>query len=828
MDNNKSTGVNIFQSIISKIMFMGMFAIFASVIVGVVGINSINKNVKNSNVETLVNEINLLQQKNLQQDIKYIHFIDQEYLQQIIANLDSMEALGNELNTIAGSRHRDVVAEIQSEIEAIRCDYIEISRLCASRGFLTDSGVYGQFTQSSTQLSESFENLPDNNSWLELKWNEGTLGVTGEDVTIDGKPYKKLTYRGPMPALVKRNNMAFRVGGTLTYNKNFYVTNVRFKSSSEEVTVDLSQIKSVAPSGFAYVDSEMITFNGQPALKISTTFNASNEVWEEFAVEIPVKDYEPQTYTDIEYDMYYDPADEEFYFQYGGSYSGIYDYKTNLEVLDRNFQNYSLLVIEGAETTESYAAIEQLAAELRENISVYTTDSEKIEDSIQKFDEKTGYMSQMHETDLQILQLKEELAALNDQIMANGERIKQAVEKDINATKAEAYTISIIVILVAGAVLVFITLIISAGIAGNVKNFKKTLEKIERGKIGIRVKADNKDEFSQFGRSLNAFLDKLEQSISHLQEMSVELADSGISLEQRAYKAKEAASDVDNALGDISKGAATQADDIEDSSQQMAQMQENMLRIIESVDVLSRTSNDMRTNGDEATRIVVALSRISDETADAFSNISEQVKKTNESVIKIQEVVNLIAEIASQTNLLSLNASIEAARAGEAGKGFAVVASEIQKLAEQTNSSAKIIDNIIYTLSEESQQTVQSINEVTDTILHQKKKLEETTDRFMLVKDGITDTTEKMNLVLNQANICSKSGEHVVDLMTNLSAVAEENAASTEQTREAMQELNGATASLAKTAQELKKLSDVLKEDLGYFDTEHSGNMAEK
>lgn len=828
MDNNKSAGVNIFQSIKSKIMFMGMFAIFASVIVGVVGINSINKNVKNSNVETLVNEINLLQQKNLEQDTKYIHFIDQEYLQQIIANLDSMEALGNELNAIAGSRHRDVVAEIQSEMEAIRCDYTEISSLCAGRGFLTDSGVYGQFTQSSTQLSESFENLPDNNSWLELKWNEGTLGVTGEDVTIDGKPYKKLTYRGPLPALVKRNNMAFRVGGTLTYNKNFYVTNVRFKRGSEEVTVDLSQIKSVTPSGFAYVDSEMITFNGQPALKISTNFNASNEVWEEFAVEIPVKDYEPQNYTDIEYDMYYDTADGEFYFQYGGSYSGIYDYKTNLEVLDRDFQNYSLLVIEGAETTESYAAIEQLAAEIRENISVYTTDSAKIEDSMQKFDEKTGYMSQMHETDLLILQLKAELAALNDQIMANGERIKQAVEKDMNATKAEAYTISIIVILVAGAVLVFITLIISAGIAGNVKNFKKTLEKIEQGKIGIRVKADNRDEFSQFGKSLNAFLDKLEQSISHLQEMSVELADSGISLEQRAYKAKEAASDVDNALGDISKGAATQADDIEDSSQQMAQMQENMLRIIESVDVLSRTSNDMRTNGDEATRIVVDLSRISDETADAFSNISEQVKKTNESVIKIQEVVNLIAEIASQTNLLSLNASIEAARAGEAGKGFAVVASEIQKLAEQTNSSAKIIDNIIYILSEESQQTVQSINEVTDTILHQKKKLEETTDRFMLVKDGITDTTEKMNLVLNQANICSKLGEHVVDLMTNLSAVAEENAASTEQTRESMQELNGATASLAKTAQELKKLSDVLKEDLGYFDTEHSGNMAEK
>ena len=98
--------------------------------------------------------------------------------------------------------------------------------------------------------------------------------------------------------------------------------------------------------------------------------------------------------------------------------------------------------------------------------------------------------------------------------------------------------------------------------------------------------------------------------------------------------------------------------------------------------------------------------------------------------------MNLIAQIATQTNLLSLNASIEAARAGEAGKGFAVVASEIQKLAEQTNSSAKVIDEIILSLSNESQQTVQSINEVTDMIVNQKAKLDETKAKFEVVEEG--------------------------------------------------------------------------------------------
>lgn len=249
-------------------------------------------------------------------------------------------------------------------------------------------------------------------------------------------------------------------------------------------------------------------------------------------------------------------------------------------------------------------------------------------------------------------------------------------------------------------------------------------------------------------------------------------------------------------------------------------MQQNMLQITESVSYLSGTSKEMGEKGTEAARIVQELSSTSDQTADAFIKISDQIHKTNASVVKIQEVVNLIAEIASQTNLLSLNASIEAARAGEAGRGFAVVASEIQKLAEQTNSSAKVIDDIILELSEESQQTVQSINEVTDMIMNQKTKLDETKEKFEVVEEGICAAAAGMKDVQEQADVCGRSGEHVVGLMTNLSAIAEENAATTEQTNTSMNELNDATASLAKTAVDLRELSIAVAENLNYFITE--------
>ena len=727
---------------------------------------------------------------------------------------------------MTSDKYASDVNQMLDSLTKIEANYSNISKFGSMRSFNTDAGLYQQYADARDSLTESLGELIDRETWLELKWIDAHMWTDGEYVTVNGKEYVKLVYRGSIPEGVKRDNLAFRVGGTLTYDLDCYVTDIKLINNAEFMEIDINTLDTVTGTGLAYMDSEITTFDAKPAIRIGCNFNAANEGWEEFAAQISVKGYDTQNYTNIEYTMYLEPNGMGYDYKYGGSYSGVYDFTGMVEKLDRYISDYSKLVVEGKDVTEHYGQIVTLLTEISENIPLYTASEELAQNSLAKLNAKEEIIRQMKELDDSILSLKSENVQLNNGLTLLCETIKATASNDMAEIKGNVMSISIIVIVLATIILIGMTMLIGMSIDRNVVLFKKTLDKITQGKIAVRVKADGRDEFSQFGRSLNVFLDKLVGTIRQIQDISTELAKSGGLLEDKANKTKIAAQVISSALDEISQGASAQAGDISSSSLQVSNMQENMMLITEGVSTLSVVSSDMSENGREATKIVQELSSTSNMTTEAFHRISEQIYKTNASVVKIQEVVNLIAEIASQTNLLSLNASIEAARAGEAGKGFAGVASEIQKLSEKTNSSAKIIDKIILSLSEESQQTVRSINEVTNIVVDQKKKLDETKEKFNVVEIGINSTYNGMKDMLIQADVCGNAGKKVVDLMTNLSAVAEENAASTQQTTASMNELNDATTSLAKTAQELKQLSTVVNENLNYFSTDPYMDLA--
>lgn len=374
-----------------------------------------------------------------------------------------------------------------------------------------------------------------------------------------------------------------------------------------------------------------------------------------------------------------------------------------------------------------------------------------------------------------------------------------------------------LVIIVLGGVLI---IFFARGLSRVIQKEEAVLQKLSGGNLDISLDSrlqDRGDELGEIARAMGNLVSELSNTLSHLKQSSSELLHSGHSLDEMAERVNVNASEMGKAVEEISAGAASQAEEIEHASSQIMDMGAMIEQIVGAVDKLNATSITMKKAGDASSEIMRHLADSSNRTNEAIGKIGAQVYATNESAQKIREAVDFISSIASQTSLLSLNASIEAARAGEFGKGFAVVASEIQKLADESSSSAQTIADIIASLIAESDMTVKIMQEMEEIIAEQQEKLETTQNHFEDVAKGISQTREEAAMIEEQTKICDQSRKTVVDVIANLSAISQENAASAQETTASMEELNATIHLLAEAAESLKGLSDDMDEQMKFF-----------
>lgn len=326
-----------------------------------------------------------------------------------------------------------------------------------------------------------------------------------------------------------------------------------------------------------------------------------------------------------------------------------------------------------------------------------------------------------------------------------------------------------------------------------------------------------KDETGSMSRAISVLRDKLKTVLQDLQEQSQRLFEASDALNNSAAETANTIEQVEKAVNEISEGATSQADETQKATENVILMGNMVEETSTEVRELIGNATEMKNSGDEATAILSQLEEINNKTSQAIDVIYEQTNTTNESAMKIREATSLITSIAEETNLLSLNASIEAARAGEQGRGFAVVASQIQKLAEQSNDSARQIETIIDSLISDSEKAVATMDEVKEIMSQQNENVGKTESIFAEVKNGIDSSINGINNIADKAKSMDDARVNVVDVVQNLTAIAQENAASTEETSASVTEVSSIVYDISTNAEKLKAIADELDRDMKIF-----------
>ena len=368
---------------------------------------------------------------------------------------------------------------------------------------------------------------------------------------------------------------------------------------------------------------------------------------------------------------------------------------------------------------------------------------------------------------------------------------------------------------------VVIILIVVGGLSKKLKACIGGLRQLAEGKLNFLFGDEllgGTDEIGEICRTVKKVREELKVIVGEIKGVSNHLLDESNTLSVKTNDTSDHVDQMERAIGEIALGATNQAEETQDASENIITMGNMIEETVEELGNLSESAKSMKERGEVAIEALRELQDTNKKTSTSIDIIYEQTNMTNESAQKIKEATALITDIASETNLLSLNASIEAARAGEQGRGFAVVAAQIQKLAEQSNESAKQIESIILSLIADSDRAVSTMNEVKEIMEQQSENVANTNTQVNNLLQDVEKSLAGIEEVVSKTNKINDVRTSVVDTVQNLSAIAQENAASSEETSASVTEINSIVSDIATNATDLKDISHELDQSMAIFE----------
>lgn len=325
------------------------------------------------------------------------------------------------------------------------------------------------------------------------------------------------------------------------------------------------------------------------------------------------------------------------------------------------------------------------------------------------------------------------------------------------------------------------------------------------------------DEIGTIGKQAVSLAERLKSSVGDIFKATETLNKMSEALNEAANTSNESMDGIAQAISDIANGASSQADETQNGAANMSTVNDDILTMRDRAKVMVEIGSNMQIIEKDVMNQIDNSIKLNSKTNDGLISVNDKVKKTSVSIDNIKKAMDIIKDIAEQTQLLSLNASIEAAHAGDAGKGFAVVATSVGQLANESKEASVTIEKILSELLSDYDGMTKALKVLMTDISQQSDSIESTSKQFNVLDENITTMVECITSVEKSAEEVKRLSDSMMEIISNLSAISEENAASTEETMASIEELNANFSEISDDASKLNSISGKLREAVNFF-----------
>lgn len=395
----------------------------------------------------------------------------------------------------------------------------------------------------------------------------------------------------------------------------------------------------------------------------------------------------------------------------------------------------------------------------------------------------------------------------------SGER-QSTVDNSVAGTLMDLFIISgVLLVLCVG-----IMIVLAFRIRRSLMITSGYIERVADGDLSGRPECNSVvSEVKTLINASTSLADKLGGIVTEVDEHAGILDDSMASLNALAEANSTSTNQIRQVMDDLSSTAVTLADNVQSVNAKVNEMGDNMSAINSEAVTLNDNSDKMNRAGQNVSESMTLVLTSSHTASDIIAQLIEQVNETNKAIASINEAVELISDITSQTNLLSLNASIEAARAGQAGRGFAVVASEIKQLADQSSQGADSIKNMADNILDKSNRSVILTGRMKELAEQEQTDIGNAKESFDILNRIIEENAAIAQTVMDKTKNLEALKLDIINSVSELSAISEENAASNEEVTARVTEIAESVNRISEDTQTVRKVSSDMKELMDYF-----------